>query len=132
MPLTKIPLIDVHRFPKGVVSRDTQPDHTKWTITDTTAFIPKQDFLELPEYSCSMPSGVYPGKIWKCDINAYSVFSEKAITDIISEEIPKGPKWVLRWYDWFSNRTEICGIHQRDIIVFDEKPFNLEEECSHI
>lgn len=30
--------------------------------------IRRKTFDSLPEYSCSMPTGVYPGKVWKKDL----------------------------------------------------------------
>lgn len=56
-----------------------QPNRDKITdITESHATMSRTAFLELAEYSCSIPSGVYLGKMWK------SRFADG---------------WYLRWYD---------------------------------
>lgn len=35
-------------------------------LYDTHATIPERDWLSLPHYRSSIPSGVYPGKVWRC------------------------------------------------------------------
>jgi hypothetical protein len=44
----------------------SQPRTIDMTITDTQVVMKKKDFELLKEYSRSLPSGVYHGKMWKC------------------------------------------------------------------
>ena len=46
--------------------------------------ISKKAFDSLPEYSCSIPTGVFIGKVWKCNLN-------------FTKRIP-GEDWVIREY----------------------------------
>lgn len=43
----------------------TQPDRQMIFIRGGVAHMTKQDFSKLSQYDTSMPSGVYPGKMWK-------------------------------------------------------------------
>lgn len=42
-----------------------QPDPNAWVFDKTTVHMSQADFDELLEYSASLPSGVYEGKMWK-------------------------------------------------------------------
>lgn len=55
-----------------------QPRRDQIEIDCKHALMPRSAFDQLPEYSRSIPSGTYPGKMWKlqCDDGT----------------------WVLRWY----------------------------------
>lgn len=56
----------------------TQPDRNNILIDDNHAVMSSHDFITLPEYSCSIPSGVYVGKMWKSNT--------------------RGGDWFLKWY----------------------------------
>lgn len=56
----------------------TQPDKSKIIVTDDDATMSRTALRKLREYSCSVPTGTYVGKMWKC-------------------KAPNG--WYLRWYD---------------------------------
>lgn len=73
-----------------------QPDRAKITVTDEAATMDKQTFDALLEYSSSVPTGVYVGKMWK------------ALTK-------HGP--VLHWYDVSPQGEKYCSIQERMIVV---------------
>lgn len=60
-------------------------------------------FNALKEYSCSIPSGVFYGKAWKCDRFAYVKGKPKGATNYVIgryERIPGDDKKVsIKWYD---------------------------------
>jgi len=70
--------------------------------------IKRSTFDGLGEYSCSMPSGVIPGKVWKCDINAYNPSYRG-----------KGPCWVLREY--VADGPDKCRIEVRRPEIIEEQ-----------
>ncbi len=45
----------------------SQPDSSLIEIDDTHARMTAATFRQLAEYSCSQPTGVYPGKMWRRD-----------------------------------------------------------------
>jgi len=73
-----------------------QPDKKNILLDDTHALMDKRTFDGLLEYSSSIPSGVYAGKMWKC----------KYIDG-----------WGLRWFD-DCNETS-CRNNQRIILLID-------------
>lgn len=54
-----------------------QPHRRDIELDDTHALMSKQTFKGLPEYSCTIPSGKYEGKMWRMN---------------------RGGKWYLAWY----------------------------------
>lgn len=64
------------------------------------------DFFALAEYSCSTPSGVYPGKMWKHNNYAY-------------RPAPPGIKeqWFLRWFGVSEKGPEWCSNEHREILI---------------
>lgn len=61
--------------PKGRFWR--QPPKDRILVDNDFAVMTTETFKSLPEYSCSCPSGVYPGRMWKAQFNG---------------------TWYLRWY----------------------------------
>lgn len=84
-----------------------QPPTNSIVIDDTHAAMDKKTFDALPEYSCSIPSGVYPGKMWRRENGAFD-----------KEFLKKGGKteWMLMWYG-VSNDPQMCSINHRKILV---------------
>ena len=74
-----------------------QPSRQSIEIDDKHALMNRATFNALHEYSRSIPSGVYPGKMWK--IHNFE-------TD----------KWYLRWYS-ASYDPAMCSINVREIII---------------
>jgi len=42
-----------------------------------TVILSKEEFDDMPEYSCTLPSGTTLGKVWKCDSLAVAPLEEK-------------------------------------------------------
>jgi hypothetical protein len=74
-----------------------QPKRSEITLDDNYAMMNKKTFEDLAEYSCSMPSGVYEGKMWK-RIDWQS-------------QVP-----YFFWYG-LSEKEGHCSINSREIIV---------------
>jgi hypothetical protein len=71
-----------------------QPDPNAWAFDATSVCMPRADFKRLADYSASLPSGVYEGKIWKCRSD---------------------DGWLLCWYA-DPVRDEMC-IYKRRILI---------------
>lgn len=76
-----------------------QPDRTRLFFSDTEVLIAKADFDLLADYSASIPSGVYPGKMWKC---RYDYHDES-----------KG--WAICWFG--PEEDQKCKVHHRRIVI---------------
>lgn len=72
-----------------------QPHRRFIEMDDESALMSEQTFKALKEYSTSLPSGQYAGKMWKAKV---------------------GDKWYLRWYS-DSDRPEYININNREILV---------------
>lgn len=72
-----------------------QPHRRFIEVDDKYALMSEQTFKALKEYSTTLPSGQYAGKMWKAKI---------------------GDKWYLRWYS-DSHRPECIDINNREILV---------------
>lgn len=80
-----------------------QPARENILIDDKNALMNQADFDLLADYSCSQPSGVYEGKMWKCR-RPYVI--TKGIT----------PRWFLLWFG-FSEKPDCCSTYVREIII---------------
>lgn len=74
-----------------------QPDLADILIDDTHAVVSTADFIRLADYSCSLPSGVYSGKVWR------GMHSETH-------------EWQLFWYS-DSRYERHCLINRRILLV---------------
>lgn len=72
-----------------------QPAPSAVLLDDTHALMSQRDFESLPEYSATMPSGVYPGKTWRAQWRG---------------------RWFFRWYGECDDPTK-CTNNQREVIV---------------
>lgn len=72
-----------------------QPDPNGMAFDDQQVLMTQKDFDALLEYSSSKPSGVYPGKMWKCLSGGY---------------------WYLRWFGLSEDPT-MCSNHYREILI---------------
>ncbi len=70
--------------------------------------ISRSAFDGLPEYSCSVPTGVYPGKVWRCNLNAFA------------PRIGTEPLWVIREY--VADGPDHCSIDCRRPIITEAPP----------
>lgn len=79
-----------------------QPSTDAILLDDTHALMEEATFYKLADYSCSMPSGVYPGKMWRA--NPHQFF-------------PDAPdQWFLRWYGIHPDPKFVTN-NQRAIII---------------
>ncbi|ENN8374907.1 hypothetical protein ACAX46_000269 [Providencia rettgeri] len=76
-----------------------QPNHENILIDDTHVIMSSKNFKSLAEYSNSIPSGVYAGKMWKAVAQDGRVF--------------------LRWFGLVEGRDDLCSNNQREIIIID-------------
>ncbi|MDE4731390.1 hypothetical protein [Providencia rettgeri] len=76
-----------------------QPNHKNILIDDTHALMSAKDFNLLADYSSSIPSGVYPGKMWKATT--------------------LGGKAFLRWFGVVEGRDDVCSNNQREILIVE-------------
>jgi hypothetical protein len=77
-----------------------QPKVDDILVSDTDAVMSQVAFDTLREYSSTLPTGVYPGKMWKA-------------------ELEEG--WYLRWYGEVPGRVDVCSNNQRQIRIMDWK-----------
>jgi hypothetical protein len=75
-----------------------QPNRDNILIDDTYALMSKHTLDELHEYSMSIPTGVYTGKMWKV-----KVFG----------------KWILKWFG-NENYKGLLSILSREILISEE------------
>lgn len=73
-----------------------QPDRSEITIDDKHAMMSEKTFNKLLNYSHSIPSAAYEGKMWR------GQYQEGG--------------WYLRWYG-LSHDPDMISNHQRDIII---------------
>jgi hypothetical protein len=87
-----------------------QPDVSLITIDDEYARMSSATFEDLPEYSASRPTGVYPGKMWKRHDGAHDY-----------EFRARGgkPEWLLCWYGESEIGPGYCSNHFRKIALTD-------------
>jgi hypothetical protein len=85
----------------------SQPDRTHVLIDDTHALMTKTTFEKLCEYSTSVPTGVYPGKMWRRHDGAHALMDgANRVT----------PEWLFCWYGRTEDPTK-CSIHFRKVIL---------------
>lgn len=72
-----------------------QPNVSEVLIDDTHALVSRSAFDKLNQYDTSIPSGVYPGKMWKCR--------------------QRGVMY-LRWYG-LADDPNFCSNHHRILLV---------------
>lgn len=80
----------------------TQPPRDAILIDDKHAVMTRETFGRLARYDCSVPSGVYNGKMWAC----------------IPERYDDRPAF-LRWYDDSPDPSK-CTIEHRAILFIQE------------
>lgn len=73
------------------------PQRTGVLIDETHAMMSQPSFDKLLDYSVSMPSGVYPGKMWKAHV--------------------RGEGWFLRWYG--QGPPGMCTNNERKILIVE-------------
>lgn len=84
-----------------------QPSPEAILVDDTHALMDRPTFDLLEEYSTSMPSGVYEGKMWSRHDGLYD---EKFLAG------GGQPEWLLVWYGP-SEDPDKCSINKRIILL---------------
>jgi hypothetical protein len=84
-----------------------QPAAESIEIDDTHALMTRATFDALMEYSSTVPSGVYPGKMWRRN-NA-----RLPAPDVYSVAQP--PEWLLCWFE--RDGAEHCRISRREVLL---------------
>lgn len=77
-----------------------QPKNTDIAIDDSHALMSEESFEQLYEYSTSIPTGVYAGKMWKWRRNR-----------------TQDKEWFLRWYEDDQTNIGMCLVKTRIILV---------------
>lgn len=76
------------------------------------AILSRAWFDALPEYSTSVPTGVFNNKLWK---------AQKGVPDkYLFLKFAKDSPWILREYTAHPTNPELCKIVSRPILVEDE------------
>lgn len=83
-----------------------QPNPARILIDDTHAVMDEATLKALHEYSTTMPTGVYEGKMWKANRWERAPGGAIRMTD----------RWLLRWYG-FSDKPDCCSNNQREILI---------------
>lgn len=86
-----------------------QPDVVAIEVDDTHALMSRQTFEKLPEYSCTFPSGVYPGKMWRRHDGVHDPRCK-----------PSDRRWLLCWYGFSDMGEGYCSTNSREILISDE------------
>ena len=61
-------------------------------VDDKTALMTRREFEDLPQYSCSLPTGQTIGKRWKRDLTAFSISRARALKE---GKEPPAPEWIM-------------------------------------
>jgi hypothetical protein len=83
-----------------------QPPVNSILLDNTHAVMSKQSFSQLAEYSSTMPSGVYPGKMWSRHDGLFDRNCK-----------PQDRRWLLCWFGEVPGNPTRCSINFRIILV---------------
>lgn len=83
-----------------------QPDPAGILLDDMHALMTERTFLSLKDYSCSTPSGVYPGKMWRRHDGSHNQAFIRA---------GGKPTWLLCWYGPVVNGK--CSVNTREVLL---------------
>ena len=92
-----------------------QPDLTHLDISGDTVELTQKEFDALPEYSTTLPSGVYPGKCWKAEGMEWPQNRHGAL----GYPKPTGI-WYLRWFGECDDPRK-CSNNSRTIKFINER-----------
>jgi hypothetical protein len=85
-----------------------QPDPSRIQIDDQNALMDQATFDALAEYSATIPTGVYPGKMWKRHDGIYDRKCK-----------PEHQRWLLGWFgeEFTKGEFDYCSNNWREIII---------------
>lgn len=81
-----------------------QPSRESILIDATHACMTQDTFAQLAEYSTTMPTGVYPGKMWR---RHDGIYDKKCPVE--------SRRWLLCWYGLADN--SMCPIEFREVLI---------------
>ena len=85
-----------------------QPDPSTILLDTTHALMTEANFKDLHEYSSTIPTGVYPGKMWKRYDGVHDPRCKR-----------EDRQWLLMWYDEIPNQPDRCSINHRKILLLN-------------
>ena len=99
-----------------------QPDRREIEVDANHAMMSESAFAKLAEYSCSWPTGAWPGKMWKAGPYKFRRADYIRSGFTTEQAATKFPEvWYLRWYGMHATDPEnFVSNHQRVIIVVQE------------
>ncbi len=87
-----------------------QPAPENILVDATHTLMTSATFAGLAEYSASVPSGIYPGKMWKRHDGAFDrAFRSRGGL----------PVWRLCWYGPSKKGPDYCSVNSRVILLTD-------------
>lgn len=84
-----------------------QPPRERILVDEKHALMTKADFESLHEYSATMPTGVYPGKMWRRHNGAFDPKCR-----------PEDVTWLLVWYEE-CDVPSMCSVSFRPVLLVD-------------
>ena len=78
------------------------------------AIMTEKTLEELPEYSSTLPSGVYDGKMWRANVTPPAAPG----CALPPREKPRKEEWILRWFAP-SDEPNKCAVKWADIVLID-------------
>lgn len=86
-----------------------QPSKDKISFSLSYAWMDKESFDALKDYSQSQPTGCYPGKMWK------SIYYRKRVENRGTRIVQQG--WLLRWFgdEFIKDGNAYCSNHSMHI-----------------
>ncbi len=92
-----------------------QPSRDAILLDLTHALMTETTFKALREYSATMPTGVYEGKMWRRHDGIYADGLGR-----VTEEARAKAKWLLCWYGP-GTTPGTCLVHYREILLVEVK-----------
>jgi hypothetical protein len=89
-----------------------QPARDEILVDGTHACMTEATFAKLPEYSSTIPSGVYEGKMWR----RHDGIFVRSYGRAPSADVLATAKWLLCWYGP-SSVKDSCSINYREILL---------------
>ena len=91
-----------------------QPDPSRMAFDETHVVLFERDFFELHEYSTSLPSGVYGGKMWRRHDGAHlaAQYRRQGVDLRFAPE----PAWLVCWFEPCADPSK-CAVATRKVLL---------------
>lgn len=89
-----------------------QPRREDILVDGTHALMSSAAFHQLAEYSGTLPTGVYPGKMWR---------RHDGLFDVAYRRAGGKPGWRLCWFGESEKGPGFCSINHRIVLLVDEQ-----------